>query len=478
MSSVPLPPDLPENLHYAGIEEVGVLLRRRALSCVQLTEYMLERIARYDPHQKSYATVLADRARQSAVQMDAELADGKNRGPLHGVPVAVKDLCAITGVENLGGINARRGMIAQETATVVTRLEAAGAVILGTLNLTEGAMAGYQESFDIPLNPWGDQYWPGVSSSGSGVSVAAGLCYAAIGTDTGGSIRLPAMANGVVGLKPTYGRVSRHGVLDLAASMDHVGPLTRRSADAAIVLNAIAGADPADPTALDTPAPPLPGAAASRLDGVKIGYDAAFAALETNRDVVQAIEVARETLKSLSAEIVDLNVPTLAPEFAVAWFGLCAHEACAAHAAFFPSQAESYGNYFRDFLSTGAALSDEDLANAKALRSQVTADWTELVSEVDAFLCPVGGYAMQVTTSQYGGMAPLMEMLAAQKMEHTAPGNFSGLPSLTLPCGMPEAGGPPYVLQLYGSALSEAELCRIGAAFEGATDWHTAHPNI
>ena len=203
----------PDDLHYWGLQEIGRLLASRHVSPVALTQHMLDRIKAVDPMLKSYATVMAEQALAAAHVAEQEIQAGKYRGPLHGVPIAVKDLCYTKGVRTMGGTPVLKNFVPDVDATVVSKLHDAGAVVLGKLNLTEGAMGGYHPDFDIPLNPWNRGYWPGLSSSGSGVATAAGLCFAAIGTDTGGSIRFPSSANGVVGLKPTYGRVSRFGVL-------------------------------------------------------------------------------------------------------------------------------------------------------------------------------------------------------------------------------------------------------------------------
>jgi len=243
-ASVPFAP-------YLSLHETARRIATREVSPVDLTREMLARIAAVDPVLKSYATVMADSAMAEAETAGGEIAAGRYRGPLHGIPIGIKDLCWTKGVRTMGGLAVRRGFVPQEDATVVTRLRAAGAVVLGKLNLSEGAAAGYNPAMDVPLNPWNHDRWPGLSSSGSGVAVAAGLCFGAVGTDTGGSIRMPASANGVVGLKPTYGRVSRYGVMAMADSLDHVGPLAREVTDAALMFDAMAGHDARDPTSLD-----------------------------------------------------------------------------------------------------------------------------------------------------------------------------------------------------------------------------------
>ncbi len=210
-------------IHYRSLNSVADAIRDGQVSPVELTESLLARIDSVDGSLMSYATVMADQALEDARAAEQEIQAGKYRGPLHGVPIAVKDLFFTAGTRTMGGLGVLRDFVPDYDATVVSRLGAAGAVLLGKLNLTEGALSGYHHDFPIPVNPWGAELWSGVSSSGSGVATAAGLCFASLGTDTGGSIRYPSMANGVVGLKPSYGRVSRYGVLELAASLDHIG---------------------------------------------------------------------------------------------------------------------------------------------------------------------------------------------------------------------------------------------------------------
>ena len=256
-----------EALHYLSLQEIGRRIAARQISPVMVTERMLGRIGKFDSRLKSYATVMASQALADARAAEQEIAAGRYRGPLHGMPVAVKDLCYTKGVPTMGGTPVLRNFVPDVDGTVVAKLRTAGAVILGKLNLTEGAMAGYHPDMGIPVNPWDATKWPGASSSGSGVATAAGLCYAAIGTDTGGSIRFPSGANGLVGLKPTYGRVSRFGVLPLAESLDHVGPMARTVGDVAVMYDAIAGHDPQDVTSLSDAVSSARGRARWRREG-------------------------------------------------------------------------------------------------------------------------------------------------------------------------------------------------------------------
>ncbi len=262
---------MPDDLHYLSLDEVARRLKARKLSSVEATQAMLDRIGKLDPKLKSYATLTPERALADARRLDAETAAGKSRGPLHGVPIAIKDLCDTEGVPTAAGMAIRRGHVPAKDATVVTRLKQAGAVILGKLQMTEGAYGVHHPSVDPPVNPFNAAYWTGVSSSGSGVATAAGLCFASLGSDTGGSIRFPSTMNGLSGLKPTWGRVSRAGVFPLAESLDHVGPMCRSALDAAIVLGIIAGADPDDPTAAPQPVPDYAAAAGAGVKGKRIG---------------------------------------------------------------------------------------------------------------------------------------------------------------------------------------------------------------
>src|SRR6266851_5767221 len=262
-----------KTLCFLTLGELSELLHKREVTSVEATSAVLDRIHKLNSTLRAYLTMLDDSALRQAQAADKEIAAGKWRGPLHGVPVAVKDLCWTKGVPTTCASGVLRDWRPDSNATVVDRFEAAGAVLLGKLHLTEFAVIWYHPDFPAPLNPWDSSLWPGASSSGSGVAAAAGLCFAAIGTDTGGSIRFPSAANGVVGLKPTWGRVSRHGVFPLGESLDHIGPMTRSVVDAALVLGVIAGQDPADETSLAAPIEDYAAAASNGVKGIRIGLD-------------------------------------------------------------------------------------------------------------------------------------------------------------------------------------------------------------
>ena len=487
--SRPLPPPAPVTLsevHYRSLRDVATLIEARHLSPVALTQTMLDRIQALDGHLHSYARVMADSALAAASAAEREIQSGHYRGPLHGVPIAVKDLCYTQGVPTMGGMKLLQDFVPDYDATVVARLEAAGAILLGKLSLTEGAMVGYHRDFPMPLNPWGDELWAGVSSSGSGIATAAGLCFASIGTDTGGSIRFPSMANGTVGLKPTYGRVSRYGVLPLAESLDHIGPMTRTVLDAAIMLEAIAGHDPNDPTSLRAPVADIVGQLDAGLAGVRIGFDRAYALDGVDPGLARAIDAAREHLQSLGAIIVEVQMPDLSDVLPV-WPVLCAAEAVQAHRQHYPARADEYGAYFREFLDFGAGISESQLAAAREIRARFSEQFRALLSSVDAILSPAAGAPFAVAPGlQYGSMSEwnqarrerdLAQGLDKPVTSFTFPHDLAGTPALALPCGV-SGQGLPYTMQLAGSALSEAMLCRIGHAYEQSTPWHQRHPPV
>ena len=479
-SGPPIPTsDVPvDDIHFQSLTEAARLIESKQISPVELTQIMLERITAIDSKLHSYLTVMADSALAAARVAEEEIQSGNYRGPLHGVPIAVKDLCYTRGVRTTGALAVLVDFVPDYDATVVSKLASAGAVLLGKLNLTEGAMAGYNRKFEVPVNPWGDELWAGVSSSGSGVATAAGLCFASLGTDTGGSIRYPSMANGIVGLKPTYGRVSRYGILTLADTLDHVGPMTRSVADAAAVLQVIAGHDPNDETSLSEPVPDMVHELTLGVQGLRIGFNLTYVSEGVDPNLVASIETAVEKLESLGASIVDIEMPD-SQEVRDAWFPICAYEALAAHRAHFPARADEYGGYFRDFLEFGSTVTNDEYARLSDARAKFSERFRSALSTVDAVVFPPGGVPSALPKElYYDSMAkmtpPLLEII---QPAFIVPADFAGTPTLSLPCGF-STGELPYTIQLLGSALSEAMLCRIGHAYEQATDWHQRHPDV
>jgi amidase len=465
------------SLHYASLTEVARLIKSREISSVELTQMMLDRIDTIDVRLHSYATVMASHALAAAHAAEREIQSGSYWGPLHGVPIAVKDLCYTKGVPTMGGLKVLADFIPDHDATVVSKLEAAGAVLLGKLNLTEGAMGGYHPEFDAPVNPWAEDRWTGVSSSGSGVATAAGLCFASLGSDTGGSIRFPAASCGIVGLKPTWGRVSRYGVLALAESLDHVGPLTRRVADAAIMLEAIAGYDANDPTSLRDPVPPMVDGIDAGIRGLRVGLDKSFVTKGVDPEVSAGVLESVTVLRDLGARVVAVKMPKV-DAIPVSWMTLCASEAVAAHERYYPDRADEYGPWFRDFLDLGASVSGADYARANNARAAFNGALKGVLEEVDIIICPTMPTPPEPITREelYGPMI-LPDDDRLTPIQFTAPFDFSGSPTISLPSGFSK-DGIPLSVQFVGHHLQEAILCRVGHAYESATEWHLKHPKL
>jgi len=461
-------------LHFWTIRAIADQIRTGQISPIELTNYMLARIKTCDGQLKSYATIMSDNALKDARAAENEIAQGHYRGPLHGVPIAVKDLCFTAGVRTMGGCAVLMDHVPSFDATVVTRLREAGAVLLGKLNLTEGAMAGYNPNFDVPENPWKANHWSGASSSGSGAAVAAGLAFAALGSDTGGSIRHPAAACGTVGLKPTWGRVSRHGVLDLAPSLDHVGPLARSSADAGIVFQAIAGRDINDSTTLIDSVPDMLSELEASVEGLRIGWDTNYASEGLAPDHASAVARGVDILADLGAEIISVSMPERLSEYLPAWTVLCAAEAADAHRETYPIQADKYGPWFQEWLARGIDYTAAEYVQANNLRASCVGDLRQTMLGIDLLACPSTPNAAH-TVSPEISYGPIPDDRDPWQTRFTVPMDFAGLPTISLPCGLSD-NGLPLSLQLAGHALAEPLLVQAGTAFEQATDWHTLHP--
>jgi amidase len=466
-----------DRLHYSSLAHVSKLIAERQLQSLDLTRQLLDRIAAVDGHLQSYVTLMTDRALASARRADTEIKAGRYRGPLHGVPVAVKDLCYTRAVRTMAGTKIFADFVPDFDATVVARLEAAGAVILGKLVLCEGAFGPYFPGLQVPVNPWNAARWSGVSSSGSGVATAAGLCFASVGTDTGGSIRYPSAANGCVGLKPTYGRVSRYGVFELAASMDHVGPMTRTVEDAAIMFEAMAGADPRDPTSLPDPVPAVRAELRRGIAALRVGFDRRYATENVDPDVAEAMDDVLATLTRLGATVVAVTMPDVS-QVGSAWLDLCCVEALAAHATTFPSRASEYGPGLRAALEFGQQVTPATLAAAAKVRSEVSASIDSMLNTVDCLVCPSMANSARVKeTNPFDEETEESWSRNVRNDIHCQPFNFSGSPTLSAPCGF-STEGLPLSVQFVGRRLSELVLCRIGHAYEQATPWHLRHPAV
>jgi Asp-tRNA(Asn)/Glu-tRNA(Gln) amidotransferase A subunit family amidase len=435
-------------LHHATLAQVAAQIRARQLSPVELAELILERIARRDPALNAYQLVMAERARAAAARAEREIADGDYRGPLHGVPLAVKDLLDVAGTPTSAGSTILAGRVADADATAVERLEQAGAVIVGKTRLSEFAYSpGSNNAHYGPTrNPWSADHDTGGSSSGSAAAVAAGLAYAALGSDTGGSIRIPASLCGVVGLKPTFGRISLHGVVPLAWSLDHLGPLTRSVGDAALLLEALAGADPRDRrTAGAAPfvAAGLDGGARGLRVGV-LGDDGSGGPLGSD-EALAAWRAGLAALERGGAELVPVDVPELEP---LRWLNgaILAIEASALHLPWLRARLDDYGEFPRQRLLAAFVYAPGAFVRAQQARAALRKRCDALFERVD-LLC---------TPSQPGGATPLG---SPAYTTFTGPFNILGWPAISVPVGL-TAVGLPLGLQLAGRPWDETTVLR------------------
>lgn len=463
-------------LHYRTIFELSTLIEAGDLSPVELTGHMLQRIEKLDSQLHSYVTVTPERAMESARVAEAEIAAGRYRGPLHGIPIGIKDLCNTRGVPTMAGTWVLRDFVPDTDATVVAKLDEAGAISLGKLTLCEGAMAPYHSKLKVPVNPWDATRWSGVSSSGSGVATAAGLCFGSIGTDTGGSIRYPSSANGCVGLKPTYGRVSRFGVFPLSETMDHIGPMTRSVEDAAIMFEAMAGYDPQDSTSLAEPVPSVRFDLAQGIRGMKIGFDPRYASDGVDTDVVNAVRAVVEKLAELGAEIIELDIE-LGDVASEIWGYIACPEAAIAHRETFPSKANEYGHGFREDLEWGRSLTAMQYAEANRRRLEMAARVNRVLASVDCFVCPSMSNAAQTKTEDSERMTWEEWRRLVHQDVFSKPFNFAGVPTLCVPCGFSKEG-LPLNAQFVAGKLKEAMIFRAGYAYEQASFWHRKHPPL
>lgn len=461
-----------DELAMRELTEIGSLIAARTVTSRKVTEAQLERIAALDRDLRAYAQVLEATALAQADAADSEIASGRLRGPLHGVPIAVKDLCWIKDLPTAAGTAVYKDFVSSEDATVVHRLKEAGAVLIGKTQLTEGAYSDYHPSIQPVVNPWNSEYWAGISSSGSAVATAAGLCYGAIASDTGGSIRWPSAANGVTGIKPTWGRVSRHGVFELAASLDHVGAIARSAADTGVILSVIAGSDPRDPTTATIAVPSY--AASSQEKGLRIGIDPRWNSDGVEDETRAALSAAAEIFSSLDAEIIEIEFPDVV-QIIQDWAPNCAVEAAVAHEASYTSRKEMYGPILASVIEAGKKLSGTDYQKILVRRRIFRGLVESLFSYVDVVLTPVQPFA-PLTLKRIAVLGEQPELIA-QLQRYTCPFDMSGHPTLTFPAGMTR-DGMPVGLQLIAGHFQETTLLRAGMAYQAATAWHRTHPPL
>lgn len=466
-----------EPLHYLEITELAQRLHAKELSPVDVVEAQLARIRAIDPGLHSYLTVLPELALAQAKQAEAEIARGEIRGPLHGVPIAVKDLCWTKGEPTSAGMAIHRNFRPDQDATVVRKLREAGAVLLGKLGQTEGAYADHHPQIPAPLNPWNKDHWVGSSSSGSGVATAAGLCYGSLGSDTGGSIRFPSNANNVTGIKPTWGRVSRFGVFELAATLDHVGPMTRSARDAAAMLAVIAGADPLDPTASLLPVADYVAAAAAgrdRLKRYRFAIDPRWNNDRVDEPTRKAMDQVLAVFRDLGVQFTEVRFPDV-EQVVSDWNNYCAIETAVAHEATYPARKSEYGPGLASLIEIGRAQSAMDYQKMILRRQDFAGRVQALFQDIDLLVIPTTAVASP-TNAQLARLGEDAELLSGM-LRFTCPFDLSRNPTITLPCGFTDVK-TPIGFQIVSGLFDEEALSAAGAAFQSATDWHKQRPPL
>jgi aspartyl-tRNA(Asn)/glutamyl-tRNA(Gln) amidotransferase subunit A len=461
-----------------SLKSVAQAIAQKKLSSREVTQSCLDRIAQWQPSLNAFMAIEADTALVAADAADADLAKGNNRGVLHGVPLAHKDMYYDAGKVVTCGSHIRRDFVATTTATALQRLKDAGTVRLGSLQMSEFAYGptGHNAHFGPVHNPWDLACVTGGSSSGSGSAVAARLTFAALGSDTGGSIRMPAHFCGVTGLKTTVGRISRAGAMPLSQSLDTVGPLARSVEDCALLLGLMAGADPEDPTAITGPVPDYSAATTGSIKGLTIGVPSAFYVDDLDSEVAGILEATIAVLKREGVKVVQVELPDQRQLTAACQLVL-AVEAAAFHKRWMIERPQDYGAQVLMRLQNGLAVPGVSYLEAVRWRGPALSAYLAAVAGVDAVIAPVAPVAAPTIAESDVGNSPDAEAVIQRLTRFTCPINYLGLPSLAIPSGFTRSG-LPVGMQLIGRSFDEAVLLRIGAAFQRITDFHDQAPKL
>lgn len=461
---------LPRDLHNFEIYDLSLQVRSGKISPVEVTKAMLARVEALDANLHSYARVTPELALKHAEQAEKEIQAGDVRSPLHGIPLALKDLFDTKGIVTAGGMPIHAQRVPTENATVVQRLQDAGSVMLGKLQMTEGAFAIHHPTIPDPVNPWGAAHWCGASSSGCGVATAARLCYGTLGSDTGGSVRFPSAANNLTGLKTTYGTISRKGTIELAASLDHVGPMARSARDVLLLLAIIGGHDTQRLLAtIDE----------QRFDnflkgfkGLRIGMDESWISVGVDPVIQRAIQQVKVILAEAGGEIKSIKVPDTRATSSN-WEHHCGVQTAVAHEATYPGKAAEYGPALARLIDQGRELHAVDYERIIRDAQQFTREMDAVFTEVDVVLAPVQPYAAP-TYEQLAGLASDPEA-NRRLIQFTSPFNASGHPALSVPIGFTEQG-LPIGGQLIGRKYQDDLLCMVGMVLQSHSDWHRQVP--
>ena len=471
------------NVHQMSTEpalmslmSIAQAIAERRFSSREATQSCLDRIAQWQPRLNAFMAIEAEQALAAADAADAALAKGNSRGALHGVPLAHKDMYYDAGKLVTCGSKIRRDFVATTTSTALQRLKDAGTIRLGSLQMAEFAYGptGHNAHYGPVHNPWAVDRITGGSSSGSGSAVAARLTFAALGSDTGGSIRMPAHFCGVTGLKTTYGRISRAGAMPLSQSLDTVGPLARSAEDCALLLGLMAGADPEDPTAITGPVPDYVAATRESIKGLRIGVPTAFYVDDLDPEVARILDETVAVLKREGADIVQVELPDQRQLTAACQIVL-ATEAAAFHKRWLIERPQDYGAQVLMRLQNGLAIPGVSYLEAMRWRGPALAAHLAAVAGVDAVIAPVAPVAAPTIAESDVGNSPDAEAVIQRLTRFTRAINYLGLPSLSIPSGFTRSG-LPVGMQLIGRSFDEAMLLRIGAAFQRAADFHDRVP--
>ena len=460
-------------LPFLSAGDLSRLIQSKEVSPVEATEAYLDRIASLDHRFNSYLTVMREQALADAQQAEEDIASGQHKGPMHGVPVAVKDQFWSKGVRSTGGSRILADFVPDEDATVIANLRKAGAVVLGKTNMTEFAITGFSHRYATPRNPWNTDSYTGGSSSGSGAATAAYLCATSLGEDTGGSIRFPATWCGLVGLRPSWGLVSRYGVMRGVWSMDTVGPISRTVEDAAITLGAIAGHDPKDRYSSTVPVPDYRQALGGDLNGLKIGVITEFMESDlVEPKVRQTVSDSFATRGELGATGEEVSVP-LAMDAGVASAVLLAVEPALAQQDWIKDQLQDYGHDVRILLLTGSLLPAQAYYKAQKLRTMLRQQVLDSLEKYDVLVLPTSGKGAQPLEQD----PPITSKETASRLAFlfTRIFNLASCPAMSVPCGFDDRG-MPVGLQIGARPGAEETIFKVAHAYEQATAWHTMRP--
>ena len=459
--------------------QLAGLIAGKELSPVEVTGAYLERIDKINPKLNAFITVCAEEAMQAAREAEQAVVNGDSLGPLHGLPLAVKDQFETKGILTTAGARILADYVPDHDATVITRARDTGAILIGKLNMTQFAAGGGDPyPFGEARNPWNPEHTPGLSSSGSGIAIAASLAAITLGEDTGGSIRMPASVNGIVGLRPTWGRVSRYGMLPFCWSMDTAGPMTRTVEDAALVMNAIAGYDHNDPQTSRLPVPDYSASLTGDLSGVRIGVLKEFLQEgAVHQDVLSAVTAAATRLEELGASVEEVSLPAVT-DISIVAAAISESDGAFVHRDWLRTRPDEYGQNTRRRLIAGSLIPAQIVHKATRIRTLFREEWQGILERFDAVISPAMANPPGKIEHVHGiDSREEAERRFGHRNSATFPAAFLGIPALSVPCGF-SSDGMPIGLQIMTDRFQDGLALRIGHAYQESTEWHTMRPDV